>query len=73
MPSSATLGLERWQCPCLYNKLLPRGSFPRGHLAIFRKCLVAMAHERVVTGIREAEAKATTPQWPLGTEHHPGQ
>lgn len=53
--------------------LLPRGSFPRGHLAIFRKYLVAMAHERGVTGTREAEAKTISPQWPLGTEHHPGQ
>lgn len=49
------------------TRLLPRGSFPRGHLAIFRKYLVAMAHERGVTGIRVAEAKTITPQWPLGT------
>lgn len=53
--------------------LLPRGSFPRGHLAIFRKYLVATAHERGVTGIREAEAKTISPQWPLGIEYHPGQ
>lgn len=55
------------------TRLLPRGSFSRGHLAIFQKYLVATAHERGVTGIRAAEAKTITPQWPLGTEHHPGQ
>lgn len=55
------------------TRLLPRGSFPRGHLAIFRKYLVATARERGMTGIREAEAKTITPQRPLGTEHHPGQ